>query len=415
MFGNRLIYNQSPGGKRRGLIYQSSETGIYVNGNQIFFGTVGDGLGDPSLGTANCMNIKFKTNGNVVLNIPDEWFTRQNHFYYDPTIITLYDKWYPISMTPIYKFKIDNVVIDMNNFDTIVDMTNKFMFKKETCDVQGYDGSTTTMEFLFLYYDITGVPVTNNFYDFRGLETGHDFLITGVKYKYDITKTIKFEFEGNIRYYTYKGDKTFRYNFPDGTGYFDGVLGQLNALNHGTAKTYGCFAKYIDWSPTSPWMSLDHQNSGFYKIEAKGNAGIKVDGTAGSDGYECPLFFGGHIFFSMREYFWNKQTHQTEQNTSNRYNFYAFWNNANSFTPSGVLLYASDYTVRLKTFIFSMRTSLFDVPAFFIGHDYITRLEQLNVIAGGKITLYNPYGSTGQGIETQTLDEVWMSDYPFPI
>lgn len=417
MFGNRLMYTQSPGGKRRGLVYQSSDSGIIITGNKIYFGTTGNNIGTP-------MNIMFKKTGEIVLNIPDDWFNNYSYLSWTATSskIILNDRWYPLSITPIYKIKIDNVTIDLNDFDTIVDVNNKFMFKKENFTCYGYDNSMTTLEFLVLYYDITNIPIitVNNeqYYDFRGLETGHEFLIQNKRYKYDITKTILLEISANMRYFTYMGDQTFRYYFPDGSGYADGQIGGINALNHGTSKVNVCIAKNKRPYQSSPILEHDSQNSGVYRYETKGSAGIKLNGSPGSAGYYNPILFGApQRALEMTIYSWNTQTKQETTAWTGRF-FYRYnnaYNSNPSDLPSTITTGGGMYSMMLPNFVMRMIGSLFEVPAFFVGSSVINGLQQLKPVATC-IEYSNNYSRYGvQGIVIPTLDEYIQSDYPYPI
>lgn len=163
MFGNRLIYNQSPGGKRRGLVYQSSESGTPVPPEGWGYPEYQNGIkigGNDGL-TYNSLTFNGQTfcslGGLSLILYPDYAVLDTEVQGYNITnVICLkselsFSNWLPLFLIPIFDLRLGNKTI--HSLDLITE-NSEFKISRQNVTFDQFDQTE---------WDIANNIVSNSF------------------------------------------------------------------------------------------------------------------------------------------------------------------------------------------------------------------------------------------------------------
>lgn len=396
MFGNRLCYTQSIGGKRRGLIYQSSDVRkLIVNGNKIYFNYAYGG-------SSNMYPyIEFAPNGEVDLCIS----YIGNQYTWNVEAVTLNDNWYPLYMFPCYEFTFDNLYFNVADFPTEITVPQQYKLKKETVTLTGYDGTTTTIEAVILYYDISNVPIVTSgsfsYYNIASLETVPiKFKFDNKRYKYDLNKDFEFITEGDYKYFEYRGDHM---------DYVNGTLRMVGLNDFKTGHQINKFNIYqYELTPTANPNRYEPSNDNYcYEIEVRSTHGLKLDGTAGSNGYYNGLYFGPSCSITLGLWNYYLQTpHERNERVNNvNYHYVNYPYSSPNLLPSDTLTGSALSPSTLYQWAESMSTGYFDLDLTVTRHPF----HYYNSLTFEFENNYSQYGSAG--ITLNNFDEKYLSDF----
>lgn len=220
MFGNRILYTNSPGGLRRGLVWQSGKSLIKGTTGAMGFNMFYDGmLSNPfiALNILPSGKVFFKIDTSI-LNTTD----------FPVNAISLSGNLLPVAFMPLVEWKINNKSIKIEDLSSLVTLDSQFTLQKTACTFTAYDNTTYTKDFMVLYYDISNTTQrtigTNTYYDIAGDESGqrYEYQLSGVKIIIDTLNDNLFYAKNNIDYMP-----SFYSNFSNNR------LSNLNTLHSG--------------------------------------------------------------------------------------------------------------------------------------------------------------------------------------
>lgn len=180
MFGNRILYTNSPGGLRRGLVWQSGKS--LIKGTECKMGF--NNFYDMEHRENPFVSFTFSPSGKVYFNID---MTLLNSSYFPVNAISLNGNLLPITFMPLVEWKINNKPLKIEDLPSLVALDSQFTLQKTACTFTAYDNTTYTKDFMVLYYDISNTTQrtigTNTYYDIAGDESGqrYEYQLSGVK------------------------------------------------------------------------------------------------------------------------------------------------------------------------------------------------------------------------------------------
>lgn len=180
MFGNRIVYTNSPGGIRRGLVWQSGKS--LVKGTQAAFEF--NNFYDMEHRVNPIVTFTISPSGKVSFKID---MTVLSSSYFPVNAILLNNNLLPLTFMPLVEWKINNKSIKIEDLPSLVTLDSHFTLQKTACTFTAYDNTTYTKEFMVLYYDITNTTQTvigsNTYYDIAHDESGqrYEYQLSGVK------------------------------------------------------------------------------------------------------------------------------------------------------------------------------------------------------------------------------------------
>ena len=167
MFGNKIMYTKSPGGIRRGLIYQNSDSGPTP-------------IPDILMVWADSISgYRYQIGSNKMRKT----LTLNTTYYTPKSGFTLDSNWYPVAMFKPVLFELNGTQLNEQTLDGYTSQSGKIKIKYENVTVK-YNGHYLTERLVVVYYDITGVNVVNGtgalsqyqFYDILGDNLNNQFL-----------------------------------------------------------------------------------------------------------------------------------------------------------------------------------------------------------------------------------------------
>lgn len=388
MFGNRMNYTQSPGGKRRGLIYQSSGERIdYAQNSRI---RINDMYGHRS-GMTEAW-IAFQRNGDITFEIHQSNYSQVN---FPVDSYTLFDRWYPIEVIPVYTFEIGNNSIDFGNLASYINnLDSDILIKRETINVNAWDGSTTTIDTVIVYYDITNVAIyqqgqSPRCYDIKNDRADRSYVLRGFKQKIPILSNTHIGYKGKMRYFTYPQDNIGQVPNPAGSGTYTIPI-NYGDLHEGNFESSGKLW-YQQLSQTYNYRYIPQAKMESFRL--RGNSPIKVDSYSYPYGV-CFLLPPSHHNTEFYFYWYDIRAHQPMGNASSIY------------PNDGVRLHTTPSNLTYYGHVFNMPGQTLNYMAY----DYSTSLyRRENFITQQGTVISNPVD------DPNNLQSMWsmefMTDY----
>lgn len=273
MFGNRIVYTSSPGGQRRGLIWQGGkiDKGHYTRGTYIYLNLWYESYGLSDRG----LIIQLEDNGNLTLRFRNT----MSRVTYRTNMYILDDRWYPLQIIPVYNFVLGNNDIDLSHIEDYIDNPyDDFMIKVETIKFYLVDGSYNTFDCVVVYQDITNVPIytsnSNAYYDITGIPE-RIIALKGFNQKIDVFTETPLKIYGKTKYMYSPRDNTVIWDF----GNFQmEVLTKFDEMHEGFCEFSGKIffnesSNHRYLYPSVVWDDFIFRGDYPFKIQGLGNSG----------------------------------------------------------------------------------------------------------------------------------------------
>ena len=212
MFGNKILNTMSPGGKRLGLIYVSSDVDT---GTPTYFELSG-------FLYQNTVNASFKyfPEDDVYLSLTCNHLMKQGYNI---------NSWYPlIFIEKDITIKLNNKILNTNNLPVFND--GRFKGEYVTCTLRGWDSSTMSKQYYIVSVDVSDVPQTETYYDISNYVDENSevrFLIGNDKGKFYIDKENNIEISKPVKLY-YTDIDYGNFKMDQNSPYLAGSLATIN-------------------------------------------------------------------------------------------------------------------------------------------------------------------------------------------